>query len=522
MLEKIYKLIETKHFFEAIELTKKALQNTPTDHRLHYVMSLALLESKQFENALLFGKQCFELSPNNRFYGIHLAKVMLAMGSHHEALLMARQVAETQPNQPETWDAINVVYTHCGELVGAAYAAKQALSLVQNDAHYLFNYAAALRNVGDINGAENYYNKALKIRPDDYEAYKNRSDLQRQTLENNHIDELLLLLGKNQKEETLHGNALMLLNSSLAKEYEDVQQYEHAFEHLECANKLRRSQFDYDVSTEIATMTDLSKAFDKSFFNELSMQNGHCSDEPIFILGMPRTGSTLLERMLSMHDDVFAAGELSHFAMQILRNIRRNNISLSKSHFVEASTAIEFAKLGQDYIQSTRPRTGHTKHFIDKMPNNFLNIGLIKASLPHAKLIHVTRNPMDLCYAVYKTMFKDAYPFSYSQYELAHYYCSYRQLMAHWHKMLPGYILDVKYEDLIIQPEQTLAKVIAFCGLTWQDKCLDFDKNKSPVNTASATQVRQPIYKTSINKWKNVESQLEPLQSILNQKGAFI
>jgi hypothetical protein len=193
--------------------------------------------------------------------------------------------------------------------------------------------------------------------------------------------------------------------------------------------------------------------------------------------------------------------------------------TMSRDELVGASAELDFAALGDAYLQSTRPLAGHTPHFIDKMPLNFLYIGLIHLALPNANIIHLQRDAMDTCYAIYKQLFVDAYPFSYRLDELAQYYVAYRQLMEHWSAVLPDVVHTMHYEALVADLESESRRLLNFCGLEWQAQCLRFHENREASTTASTAQIRRPIYSSSIGKWRNYEQQLQPVADILQKAG---
>jgi hypothetical protein len=238
---------------------------------------------------------------------------------------------------------------------------------------------------------------------------------------------------------------------------------------------------------------------------------------------MPRTGTTLVERILASHTDVFAAGELNNFAAQLMTMLRSQNSDkrVSRDEMVQLSAELDFKQLGESYVKSTRPFTGKTPRFIDKMPLNYLYAGLIHLALPNARIINLRRDPMDTCYAIYKQLFVDAYPFSYDLEELAKYFVAYHQLMGHWNLVLPGVIHTVTYEHLVDDFEAEARKLLEFCGLDWQSQCLKFYENKEASTTASTVQVRQPVYQSSVGKWRNYEQQLQPVVDILRQGGVL-
>jgi hypothetical protein len=232
----------------------------------------------------------------------------------------------------------------------------------------------------------------------------------------------------------------------------------------------------------------------------------------VFVIGLPRTGTTLVERILGSHSKVFAAGELNQFAMQMVAALQTaTGPSASKLELIAASLGLDFAALGRAYLRASQPYTGNRAHFTDKTPQNFLYCGLIAAALPGARIIEVVRHPMDSCYAMYKQLFTMAYPFSYDLGDLAAYFSGYRRLMQHWHAVLPGRILTVRYEDVVRNQEATTRQLLAHCGLDWEDSCLQFERNTQSTTTASAVQVRQKVYDSSVGKWERFKRQLQPL-----------
>jgi hypothetical protein len=241
-------------------------------------------------------------------------------------------------------------------------------------------------------------------------------------------------------------------------------------------------------------------------------------------VGLPRTGTTLAERILGSHPAVFAAGELNNFALQMMQQLRVQfgQAKLPRHDLVEKSAELDFARLGQAYISSTRPRTGHTPHFVDKMPLNFLYTGLIHLALPRAKIIHLTRHPMDTCYAIYKRLFQDAYPWSYDLEEIASYYLAYRRLMAHWKAVLPGVIHELAYEDLVRDVEGEARRLTDFLDLPWDPQCVRFYEGSAISTTASASQLRQPVYSSSVGLWQKYAQALEPVAIKLSESGLAV
>jgi hypothetical protein len=363
-----------------------------------------------------------------------------------------------------------------------------------------------------MNAAEEAFDRCIAQNPSNGEAWLHRSRLRSQSPENNHVPALQAAL-----EDV--GDAWrtgMTLHYALAKELEDLGDYDASFRHLKLGCDTRRKHMNHDPAADLKAMQLVREHFGRDYMSGHVV--GYDSDEPIFIVGLPRTGTTLVERILSSHDDVYAAGELNNFA-EVLTALVAPSKPRDRFEFIQKAGEVDSADLGAGYVTSTRPATEKCPRFIDKLPLNFLYCGLIKRALPNARIIHLTRHPMDTCYAIYKTLFKQAYPFSYDLAELGDYYLAYRELMHHWHTLMPGAILDLSYEQLVEDPEAQSRRLLSFCALEWQDQCLNFHRNRAPSMTASLAQVRKPIYSSSVGMWENYREQLAPLAARLEAAG---
>jgi hypothetical protein len=312
------------------------------------------------------------------------------------------------------------------------------------------------------------------------------------------------------------------LRFALGKEYEDLQRYRQAFAHFDAGNMLQRTHMKYDVSEDVAVIDRIIEAHTSQ---RLSMAPaGYESEEPIFVVGLPRTGTTLVERILGAHSAVFSAGELNDFALALLQTARESgaNPKISKLELVEGSLSLNMRAFGRRYIERTRPRTGRSPRFVDKLPGNYLYLGLISAALPQARIVILEREAMDACCAIFNTLFAGPYPFSYDLSDLGTYYLAYRRLADHWVQSLGDRILLVKYENLVQDFEHEAHRLIEFCGLPWEDACATYYQSAGASSTASAVQVRQPVYRTSIGRWRVYEQQLAPLRSALQSAGISV
>lgn len=447
------------------------------------------------------------------------AQCLLALGELREARTAAAIAAQNAPRDPLYWDAVATVFSRAGEQWQALEAYRRALRLAPDDARILFNRAAVRRFVGELALAESDYDAVLARDPLDYEAYKNRSDLRAQTDRSNHVAELEALLKR--EHPPWHGE--VQVRYALAKEYEDLGRYERSFEELERGSRLRRQHLRYDVGADEQTIDWIIESFPSGVVPDAPADaiGAAGTDIPIFIVGLPRSGSTVVDRILSSHSRVSSAGELDCFARALVESVeqRTGRGRLSRQELVSGSARLEFPALGREYLRRARAAGAEGGRFVDKMPLNFLYCGLIRRALPRARIVHVSRSPMAACYAVYKSLFEAGYPYSYDLDDLAKYYLAYRRLMAHWERTLPGAIHSLSYERLVRDQAGETRRLLEFCGLEWESACLAFHRNPAPTTTASAAQVRRPLYDSSVSQWRRYERQLSGLRERLRAAG---
>jgi len=392
---------------------------------------------------------------------------------------------------------------------------QKALKHEADNPALLFNLATAQRFLGRTDGAVETLDRVLEINSGDFEAQAMRSSLKKQSATSNHIAELEDLLATT--EMTDAGKTSICY--ALAKEYDDIDDPAKSFGRLQLGADLRRSHMDYRVETDLEVLSELQRVYSKEFFTQ--GEPGDPGDEPIFIVGLPRTGTTLVERILSSHSSVYSAGELDNFGREVMRQVRKTDVDeqTNRIEVIEQCSKLDFTRLGRAYIDSTRPMTGEKPRFIDKLPFNYLYVGLIHRALPNARIVNLVRHPMATCYSIYKQLFRDPYPFSYDLDDLARYYLAYRELMDHWQRVLPGVIHSVSYEDVVADTESESRRLLEFCGLDWEDQCLRFYENKQASTTASAAQVRKPVYRSSLDRWTTYRDHLKPVEQILIEAG---
>tara|TARA_R110002096_G_scaffold195693_2_gene378365 strand:- start:2250 stop:3848 length:1599 start_codon:yes stop_codon:yes gene_type:complete len=469
--------------------------------------------AKDYRGALKHIENAEKLEPDNASLLAHKASNLASLRDFAAAVTVADRAMVLAPDHGDTLATLGAVYTRCGAHEKSLACFQGAVKLAPKDAGHHYNLGTALRFAGDFEGAERCFDRTIKLRPDDYETCYARSGLRKQTSDNNHVAALTDKL----YADSLPWRGEMLLCYALSKELEDLEEWDRSFACLQRGTNKRRENMRYDVQQDVAKLQKIETAFTSERLND--NVTGCPSSEPVFILGLPRAGSTLVERILTSHAEVTSAGELENFAIELMRPIyaKMRTTQVPIDTLVDETLCLDFSSLGAAYVDSTRHLTGGTRMFTDKMPLNFLYTGLIHLALPGSKIIHVHRDPMDACYAMYKVIFKGAYPFTYSLDDIGRYYIAYRRLMRHWNACLPGRILNVRYEDLVADQETQTRKLLDYCDLEWDRACLSFHESSTVVTTASAVEVRRPIYSTSIGKWKNYRSQLASLERLLRE-----
>jgi len=474
-------------------------------------------------------RNAISLDPQRAEYRAELGKQLIALQRSQEALQVAEEALALKPADLPTLNTLGTVFSHAGEHEKAVHCFQQASDLLQArpddkgrpdtewQADLYFNLAASLNFAGRLEQAEQCYERAISLNPRYFKAHSALSQLHRQTQDDNHLQRLeVLKQGISGPQEQLH------VGHAIAKEQEDLGQHSDSLASLQWAKAAQAEAVDYRIEDDYLLFDTLQTLFDKPVFNRNVAGCG--SPEPIFIVGMPRTGTTLVEQILASHSQVIAAGELQNFPLQVKRMTETSSADVLDKETLEQSLQLDMTQLGENYIASTRPRTGHTAHFIDKLPLNFMYLGLIHLALPRAKLICLRRDPMDTCLSNYRQLFAVNYKYYHYNYDLLNcgrYYQRFDRLMQHWGQVMPGAVHELHYEQLVAEPERVSRTLLKFCELPWEEQCLDFYSREASVATPSATQVRQPIYSSSIKRWQRYGDAMRPLQDLLSSAGLY-
>jgi tetratricopeptide (TPR) repeat protein len=489
-----------------------------SDHPLvQYVAGVASLELGQLPQATMHLGRAVALDPHRVDFATHYARALSATGARGDALRMAEQALALAVD-PRALDALGNVFTQCGSYSLAAQAYASAIALAPDEPNHHFNFAAAQIAMGGLVEAERALENCLALDPHYWRAHFSLAQLRTQTPSSHHLARLQALLPQAGDDRA----ALTCLHLALAKEHEDLGEYADALDHLTRGKHAGRPARTYTRHRDEATFTALRNAFPEPLPADMA---GHPSQAPIFIIGMPRSGTTLVDRILSSHPQVHSAGELHTFGQALGHAAHSANPFALDSATIERAHQLDWHQLGAAYIAGTREVAGERPRFIDKFPHNFLYAGFIARALPHARIVCLRRDPMDTCLSNFRQLFATEWPYfdySYDLLDTGHYYVLFDALMTHWQQVLPGRVLQLDYETLLDAQEATTRELLAFCKLPWDEACLRFDHNPAPVTTPSAVQVRSPLHRKSLQRWKRYGNALDPLRALLQQAGIEI
>ncbi|MBF0194059.1 MAG: sulfotransferase [Magnetococcales bacterium] len=492
---------------QAIVFYEKALKFQANNAIALSNMALALQSLGEVEKAATNFKKAIKIKPDYSDAHYNLGNLQQEQGDLSQAIKSYEKAIAINPNNAVFHCNLgNAIYQQ-SKLEKAAISYKKAIALQPDFAMALSNLALIQTAQGQVNAAILNHQKAIAAQPSYAKAHYNLSRTKKDT----GLTELQLM--QDLLAHATNSNDKMYFNFAMGQALLNIKKYPQAFACFVEANNHARSEFHFDINDEKFLFTYFHKFFNADFFKKRESY-GHIDKTPIFIVGMPRSGSTLIEQILASHPDVYGAGELHILKEILLKNTPSNLINQTPETIAQKDFAA-IDQLGAEYINKLRDINQNAKFIINKLPANFLYIGIIKLLLPNAKIIHSTRNPADTCLSIFQIKFSEHQPYAYNLVELGQYYRLYSEMMNHWHTLFPGFIYDLCYENLIVNQEGETRKLLQFCGLDWQNSCLDFFKNSRQVESASNIQVRNPIYPSSVKRWQRFERELKPLLDVL-------
>jgi tetratricopeptide (TPR) repeat protein len=513
-LLKVQRAIVGSDLSGAVEICERLVAEFPNSVSAHMMLCRLQLIMRNPEKALASAERASLLSPRDPEVLLQLAQCFIKLGRRNSATIIAVDLSQQNLVRAEQNDALGTILTLCAQPSRALPFHERAVALAPDNHDFAFNCAAVKRMTGDLAGAEKILDWLVLDRRADVRSYYMRSDLRRQTPESNHIAEMIKL----QESGVKSADDRIMLGFAIAKELEDVGSYESSIAQLHRANLMQRQRMRYAVQDDIDVINRLIDRHPGPAGSVDSALGAGC----IFVMGLPRTGTTLVERLLTNGTGVVAGGELPDFAEVSVRALTSQFGPMPRLEFVDRLLLCDPAEIGRNYLSSVSIPLGGAERFVDKLPANYLYAGIIRRALPAARIILVAREPMDACYAVFKTLFSNAYPFSYDLSDLGHYYIAWERLVRHWQTHLGEAVLTLQYERLVSDTATSVRRLFDHCNLPWDERALHLEGNRSAVSTASATQVLRPVYSSSIGQWRHYEDALRPLRDVLLNAGVAL
>jgi len=510
-LEEASKLLKEGQSQRVEEICKDILKQEPENIAALRILARTAIDDERYIIAEGLLRKIVKLSPDYFISYTDLGCFLVDRGRLPEAVTLFRKAVELQSSNPESHLLLADALSILGRTTDALESYEQCLGLMPEDPSALLGRGHLLRVLGRRDEAITSYKKCTAVRPDFGIAYWSLINLKDFQFTDKEVTEIQSKINSNDLDLDSEIN----FRFALARAHEKREDFDAAWKQYERSNKMKRTTVNYDPVENEIKHDKLIEVFTGNFLAQDTGAESICPS-PIFILGMPRSGSTLIEQILASHSMVEGTGELPYIIMLSAALGQNRSNDLDYPEVLRKMDGEQLASIGKSYIHHTEPhRFESTALFTDKMPSNFLHAGFIHLILPYAKIIDARRNPMDTCVSNYRQLFAMGKNQSYDLQELGEYYLQYIRMMDHWDEVLPGRILKVQYEDVVSNLEEQIRRILDYCELPWEDACLSYFETDRAVNTASSEQVRQPIYKDAIGYWKNYESNLKELLEVL-------
>jgi len=515
VLRKAFELYAKGRVGVAEGVCREYLRQRPMDVDAIRLLAQIAMDLSIMDEAVKLLERCLELAPDFHYARSNYVAALGRQQRFDQALGEMERLEKSQPGNLAHMTQSAALLSMAGKFDQAHAKFRKILELAPGNARILTNFGHSLRYGGKGEEAIDMYLRSIEADPDTGEAWWSLANLKTFRFS----DEQVASMRKRLTGLTKVGPDKYHLAFALGKALEDAAQYDESFSAYLTGNEIKREFSTYDrldttVRVDAAIAQTSADWFDGT---------GHESDEPIFIIGLPRAGSTLLEQILASHSNVEATAELPFIGQTALEVVgrRKRGDEIIYPGVITNLTVEQRVALGQQYLARTRVYRKGKPRFIDKLPNNFMHVALIKRILPNATIIDARREPMAACFANFKQLFAAGQEFTYSLEDIADYYADYIRLMDHWHSILPGQVLTIGYEDVVNDLETQVRRILEHCGLEFEERCLRYYDKDRAVRTASSEQVRQPIYRDAVKQWRNYESHLEPVRKILTERGVI-
>ena len=472
---------------------------------------------EHLEDAEALLRRATQIAPAFCDAWISLGTLLRDQFKHLEAIAAFEKAVELKPDSAAAWGGLGGAFAAAMYAEKSAEAYAKSVELAPNVPTVLMGQAHVLKTLGDLAGALKAYRAAIKARPGFGEVYWSMANLKIFEFEDREVEAML----KQLERDDLSESANIHFHFALGKAFEDKNDYDKAWQYYDAGNRRQRMTVQHEALEMENRFTRIKSVFSEELLRDRAGQ-GFEAPDPILIVGLPRSGSTLVEQILASHSQVEGTSELSGLA-KLASSVGQYRVD--RVRYPESVIDLRNRDLrayGQEYMEECqRHRVTDKPFFTDKLPNNFAHIGLLHLILPNAKVINTRRHPYDSCLGAYKQLFASGQTFTYDMLDLAHYYQQYDAMMKHWHKVLPGKVLDVHYEETVTDLENQVRRILMHCGLPFEQSCVEYHKTERSVKTPSSEQVRQPIYTRALGQWRRYERHLglwkEQLGSIVDE-----
>lgn len=495
------------------------IQENPSNPEGFFLLGLAENAAKRTAKATQAFERALELDEGRYDAAVELAHLYSVARRNAEASAILARYEHALSNSPRYLNAAGAVYTAIGLPVKAWPLFRKATRLQPDADLFKANLATCSVYVGRIDDAVTIYRELLERNPD---HRKNHYELSRlaKAKDRRHIDQMESLLRNSDRS----ADQEIFLYYALGKELEDLECWDESFEYYRKGGDAVTRVSNHDVASDIQMINKIIETCNLEWVEEdtRAAEETGLAKVPIFIVGLPRTGTTLIERIVSSHSLVSSLGETMFLQMHLRLASGVTSLEQMTPEMIEALVQRDLGPVARDYLNSVRYRLGQEPMFIDKLPFNILYLGFIAKAWPEARIIHMVRNPMDSCFSMYKQVFTWAYQFSYSLEGLGRYFLAYDRLSRHWREVLGDRVIEVEYESLVADQEGQTRLLLDRLGLPFEEACLQFDRNQAPSTTASSVQVRDKVYTGSVRRWKRFEQQLQPLRKQLEKAGIVV
>ena len=495
---------------KAEQLCRQFMQQNPQHIEGMRLLADIAIKHGVLEDAEFLLESAVAFDPGHQRARIDYVQALSKRQRYQQASDEAKALLEASPENPQFQSLYAIQSMQLGDYQTALDLFDSILERIPHDPVTHVSKGHALKTGGKTAEAVSSYQAAIDAQPMHCDAWYSLANLKTYRFDDDQIRTMLEL----DKNPHLAGQDRVYLQFALGKAFEDKNAFDKSFFHYSKGNDIKRTQVQYRADGTSRECEEQIAACTPETFKQVS---GHDAPDPIFIVGLPRAGSTLLEQILSSHSQIDGTLELPN-VLSISGKLRRLGQREGNNRYPEILnhlTPETLRELGEEYIRDTQIHRLGAPFFIDKMPNNFRHIGLIRLMLPNAKIIDARRDPMACCFSGFKQLFAEGQLFSYSLDDIGRYYKDYVKLMAHWDEVIPGYVLRVQHEDVVANLETQVTRMLDFCGVPFEESCLEFHKTERNVRTPSSEQVRQPIFSTALEQWKNYEPWLEPLKQAL-------